>query len=465
MSSYDVIIIGAGMSGLAAAARLGLYDKKVLVVEKHSIPGGLNSYYQRKNKDGGIRLFDVGLHALTNFVKKGERGKPLTKLLKQLRFSYDDLSLREQTHSLISFEGKSLKFSNDFNLLLCEIESHFSHEFQSFCRLVEDIKSFNELDLKATYQPTREKLASYFKDELLIEMILCPLLIYGSAWEHDMDYSQFVIMFKSLYFEGFSRPEGGVRRILSLLMKAVQERGVELRFKTPVKSILLKNNQVYGIEINENEIIEAPIILSSIGLPETMNLSKTNHEFKTGSMTFMETLLVFNKKIDLSLQPSTIIFHNKSKKYSYRPSVDTFDADSAVICFPDHYEPEQNEGEGMIRVTFMSQYQKWKTLSKEDYQLEKEKVKNESLKLALSYCPHFSGDLVFHDVFSPLTLEKYTWHLGGTVYGSTDKMRDGKTPIKNLYIIGTDQGFLGIVGSMLSGISMSNLHVLMNEGT
>ncbi|PKN63980.1 MAG: phytoene dehydrogenase, partial [Deltaproteobacteria bacterium HGW-Deltaproteobacteria-10] len=47
-------------------------------------------------------------------------------------------------------------------------------------------------------------------------------------------------------------------------------------------------------------------------------------------------------------------------------------------------------------------------------------------------------------------------------YGSTQKVRDGRTAIKNLFICGTDQGFLGIVGAMLSGISMANLHCLMN---
>jgi hypothetical protein len=30
----------------------------------------------------------------------------------------------------------------------------------------------------------------------------------------------------------------------------------------------------------------------------------------------------------------------------------------------------------------------------------------------------------------------------------------------NLYLCGTDQGFLGIVGAMLSGISMANYHIL-----
>ena len=48
---YDAIVIGAGMSGLAAGIRLAMFDKKVLILEKHSIPGGLNSYYQRRRCD------------------------------------------------------------------------------------------------------------------------------------------------------------------------------------------------------------------------------------------------------------------------------------------------------------------------------------------------------------------------------------------------------------------------------
>jgi len=67
------------------------------------------------------------------------------------------------------------------------------------------------------------------------------------------------------------------------------------------------------------------------------------------------------------------------------------------------------------------------------------------------------------DMFTPRTIQKYTGHLGGAVYGAPHKSRDGRTSIKNLYICGTDQGFLGIIGAMLSGISMANLHVLSAE--
>ena len=85
---YDAIIIGAGMSGLAAGIRLALFGKSVVVLERHELWGGLNSFYTRHG-----HAFDVGLHALTNFVPARTRGAPLTKVLRQLRIRHDELEL------------------------------------------------------------------------------------------------------------------------------------------------------------------------------------------------------------------------------------------------------------------------------------------------------------------------------------------------------------------------------------
>lgn len=132
-----------------------------------------------------------------------------------------------------------------------------------------------------------------------------------------------------------------------------------------------------------------------------------------------------------------------------------------MFCCPDNYELNNRNGEGTYRVTFMANYDKWKALEREAYKEQKEIVYNESVALLKKIIPKFNDEIRFHDVFSPTTVERYTSHFSGTVYGSTTKTRDGSTPYKGLYIIGTDQGFLGIVGSMLSGISMANLHGLM----
>ena len=83
---YDAVIIGAGMSGLAAGIRLAHYDKRVCILERHKMVGGLNSYYRQ-----GGRNYDVGLHAITNYAKKGVRTGPLSRMLRHLRLKWEEI--------------------------------------------------------------------------------------------------------------------------------------------------------------------------------------------------------------------------------------------------------------------------------------------------------------------------------------------------------------------------------------
>jgi phytoene dehydrogenase-like protein len=459
---YDAVIIGAGMSGLAAGIRLAMFDKKVVILEKHVISGGLNSYYTRRIKETKELVnFDVGLHALTNFAKKGEKKRPLTKLLKQLRIPYDAFQLKEQTHSLIHFKSAQLKFSNDLTLLTNEISEVFPKEVDNFTKFTSYLMEYNEVDLTAKYESARSVLDLYFQDDLLKEMIIAPLLIYGSAWENDMDFSQFVIMFKSLYIEGFSRPEGGVRTIIDLLIKRYQEVGGELRYRASVESIKA-SNEVQGVELKNGEYLETKKILSSAGLPETFKMLNkvTNFKPEIGKLSFTESIYLLKDKTPLKNFDSTIVFYNDSDIYNYQKTNQLFDKSSAVFCLPDNYDRSESQGYGTVRVTHMANYKLWKELEKTEYNAHKEAVFGEA-KLLGEKLFNQELDVVFKDVFTPSTIERYTNHFDGTVYGSTTKLRDGKTEIDGLYIIGTDQGFLGIVGSMLSGISMANLHGLM----
>ena len=70
LGQAQLVVVGSGFFGLTIAERcateLGL---KVLVLERHNAAGGLNSFYAR-----GKRKYDVGLHALTNWVPEGAKG-------------------------------------------------------------------------------------------------------------------------------------------------------------------------------------------------------------------------------------------------------------------------------------------------------------------------------------------------------------------------------------------------------
>ena len=162
---YDTIIIGAGMSGLAAGVRLAHYDRRVCILERHGVPGGLNSFYQRRG-----RVFDVGLHALTNFRPKGARGGPLVRLLRQLRLAWDELGLAPQVGSVIAFPGVRLRFSNDFALLESEVAKHFPAEKDGFRRLVGSLLEYERFGQGDARVSARQVVAEHLRDPLLGEM-------------------------------------------------------------------------------------------------------------------------------------------------------------------------------------------------------------------------------------------------------------------------------------------------------
>ena len=207
--SYDTIIIGAGLSGLAAGIRLAHFEKRVCVLERHTTIGGLNSFYRLRKHN-----HDVGLHAVTNYAPPGTRTGPLSKLLRQLRLRWDDFDLVPQVESSVVFPDRTLRFTNDFEYLKQQVAEQFPQQADNFQKLLGHIDAHDELDLFQRETSAREVLNGCISDPLLIDMLLCPLMFYGSPTPHDMDFTQFVIMFKSIFYEGFGRTFHGVRQIM-----------------------------------------------------------------------------------------------------------------------------------------------------------------------------------------------------------------------------------------------------------
>ncbi|HEY5227600.1 MAG TPA: NAD(P)-binding protein, partial [Opitutaceae bacterium] len=213
-AEYDVAIIGAGLSGLAAGIRLAHFGKRVCIFERHNKIGGLNSFYSQNG-----RKFDVGLHALTNYVPAGVKGTPLGKILRQLRIEREQFALCPQKGSRVSFGPageRSLRFTNDFSVLESEVARHFPRHADGFRGIAAHVRDM-PLAGGAAGGSAREFIRRSIRDPLLEDMILCPLMFYGSAREDDMDAGQFAIMFRALYLEGFARPFEGVRVMMNVL--------------------------------------------------------------------------------------------------------------------------------------------------------------------------------------------------------------------------------------------------------
>src|SRR5262245_52682582 len=71
MPDYDIIVIGAGIGGLTAAALLAHDGYRVLLLEGHIEPGGCASSFERKRPNGDRYVFDVGATLFAGFDPGG----------------------------------------------------------------------------------------------------------------------------------------------------------------------------------------------------------------------------------------------------------------------------------------------------------------------------------------------------------------------------------------------------------
>lgn len=459
---YDTIIIGAGMSGLAAGIRLAHFDQRVCILEQHTTIGGLNSFYRLRGRD-----YDVGLHAITNFTPKGARKGPLARLLRQLRIRWDDFALIPQNGSAIAFPGARLRFGNGIELLESEIQRVFPGQVDSFQALLAKIIDYDDLDPETFGLSTREVLNETISEPLLREMLLCPLMWYGNAREDDMDFGQFSIMFGSIFREGMARPVKGVRLILRTLVRRFRSLGGELMLRSGVDRIVVDKGRAVGVVLSDGREIEGRRILSSAGWIETMRLcgSEVAEEpVPSGQLSFTESISVLDCPPSQFGHDETIVFYNDSPKFHWRRSEDLCDVRTGVVCSPNNFqydEADVNEGdEGVMRITSLANFDRWSELDEPQYQLEKMRWYDRSVESAVRFVPDFRSRVIDTDVFTPTTIRRFTMHDNGAVYGAPDKHLDGCTPLENLFICGTDQGFVGIIGSIFSGIAMANRHCL-----
>lgn len=444
-----------------------MFGKKVVLLEKHYVVGGLNSFYARKGNK-----FDVGLHALTNYPSPNSGKKsPLLKLLRQLRLSLDDLDLLPQSRSRITFGDCSLSFHNEFEYFHDQVAEKFPSSMSAFSNLLRKMEDFPAYQVDAPDLSTRTILADSQIDPLLAEMLLCPTCYYGSALPNDIDFATFVMLFDAIFRQGLCRPKFGIRAILDPLVKKLKELGVDRRMNCAVQSIQSTEDEVTEVVLENGERIQAQQIISTCGVIETAELLNQTaiepDKARTGEFSVIESIRVFTGHPKDFGWDETIVFFNESNKFDYKCPDGLVDLRSGVICMPDNYGPADESQDSKIRVTHPANFSKWSVLSENEYSDQKSYWESTLLENAMQYLPNgheISGKLneqtTLVDTFTPKTIKRFTSHVNGTLYGSPTKRRDGSTKFKNLYLAGTDQGYVGIVGAMLGGIAVANNQIL-----
>jgi phytoene dehydrogenase-like protein len=242
--------------------------------------------------------------------------------------------------------------------------------------------------------------------------------------------------------------------------------GGELKLRSGVRRLAVEEGRVTGVELEGGEVLEGRRVLSSAGWCETMRLCDDGEPVTSrapGRLSFCETVATLDVEPKRLGHDRTITFFNDSDKFAWEAADAPCDVRSGVICSPNNFdygEPLDESGAGVMRITALANHDYWRGLDEQDYQLEKLRWYDRISESAVRFVPDYRGRVVDTDMFTPTTIVRYTGHDNGAVYGAPEKQLDGRTHLDNLFVCGTDQGFVGIIGAITSGIGMANMHCL-----
>ncbi len=448
---FDTVIIGAGLSGLAAGVRLAHFGERVCILEKHHVPGGLNSFYGR----GGLML-DAGLHAITNAADDG-RGL-FYKLLRQLRIRRDELQICPQRRSVVRLANAELRFSNRLDDVQHAVAAISQADAAAFSELCESASGFDPFAQRADCRSARRVLAATFADQRLVEVLLCPVMSYGCPRQHDMDYHHFLVLFDGIFLQGLCRPAHGMASLVTAMVRRVKESGGELWLGQGVRSIQPAASNPPQVLLDNGDCLTAGRIISSAGFPETLALcGDTEGTHARGELSVIESIFILDQHpAELAFEESTLFFNHRTE-FQYAKPDGLFDEKAGVICAPANFVGNGGEHDRFtIRLTRLANCDDWLRMTAQEYRDAKAQTVEKQLATVETFMPDVRHHVCGQDTFTPRTIRRFTGHFNGALYGTPDKQYSGETPYENVFVCGADQGFPGIVGALLSGVTMAN---------
>jgi len=281
MQKANIVVVGAGVGGIATAARLAQAGCKVTVVEKCNQVGGRCGTIEQ----GGHR-FDTGptLYLMPKlyedaFDALGERIE-------------DHLDLRRIDPSYhIHFEdGLSFTPSSDLLAMRKQLESIEPGSFAGFLRYLSEGYTHNNLSqkylVKRNFTSWRSFLTPrnlflllklralrrhqryvgrYFKDPRLQLAFTFQNLYMGlSPYEAPAIFS---LLQYTEFAEGVWSPVGGMYAVVQALKKIAEERGVHFMLNTPVERIDVNCRSATGVVLAGGELLPADIVVANADLP------------------------------------------------------------------------------------------------------------------------------------------------------------------------------------------------------
>ena len=258
------VVIGAGVSGIAAAIRMRNKGYQVTVFEANSFPGGKCS---TETKDGyrfdmGPSVFTMPQYVDELFMLSGKNPRdhfnyiPLDPVYK---YFFEDGSTLDAYHGKERFaeqlSAKTKDTKEDILKYLDKTEVIYNltdevflknslHRLKNFFTwpVVKGILNFGKIGAFDTMNGANKKA---FKDPRLVQ-IFNRYATYNGSSPYLSPATLNVIAHVEIV-KGAFYPEGGMFSITSSLVQLAKDIGVQFKFSTAVREILIENKKVTGI--------------------------------------------------------------------------------------------------------------------------------------------------------------------------------------------------------------------------
>ena len=501
--SFDVIVVGAGLGGLTAAALLCRMGRKVLVLDQHAVAGGNATVFRRSGYE-----FDIGLHyiggchpdgAIPRIMRAAGAEAPLFEELDPDGFDtlvYPDFIFRVPV-GIDRFRDRLLRFFPD--------EVAGIDRYVKLLRLIEDMQ-------RATVQrkrllrtlPRTLRFARWsnrtFKD-FLDSCTKDPWLKAVLAGQHG-DYAlppsrASVVVGAGLalhYLQGAYFPRGGGQVLADALAASIEQQGGKILLMARVRQIIAEGGKVLGVELESRHLgrrtVNAPVVISNADIKRTyLELlaagtvrRATTDRVRSFEMAPALGMLYLGYARDLRAErhPATNYWIYPSYDYESQyaavrqgrfPSNPFAYVSIASLKDPTHTALAP-AGITNMQVMSLAPHQpaSWGVTAAEArsghyrdnpaYRREKENFARRLTQTATSVFPDLRQKIVFQEVATPLTHTRYTLSTDGTSYGIAAipeqflRKRPGvRTEIEGLYLCGASTR----MGHGIGGVTMSGL--------
>ena len=462
---YDIIIIGAGLGGLTAGAKLAREGMKVLVIEQHSRPGGCATTFRR-----GTFTFEVGLH---------EMDGPGGRDMKNRIFSELDVTGKIEFLPVPEFYrfirgDLAVTVPHDPQLAAARLSEMFPGETEGIARYYEQVLNPKK---RAADNSDPDISVGSFLDSIISNEDLKLILLGNLGYFHDDPYSLSLAYYSvaqgSYYSNGASFIRGGSQRLSDHLAAYIHSHGGQVLLNHLVTGVTVRDGRATGvtcrrkndpaqnsIEYTAGEIVANNAIpaLADLLPPETGAQLKDECSGLNTGASLLTVYLGFDR-------PLREMGHNYYSTFIYDSSVRS-QADIAAnnrddfsrrsFTFVDYGQVDSGiapEGKGVGAVCCIDYLADWENLTREEYVSKKEDVAKTFIRRLGEVIPRFEDVVGYYEVGTPVTVKRYTLNPGGAVYGFAQnpgrKVIDSFKPVENLHFASawgrTGGGFSGAI--------------------